>query len=223
MIKRIKDRMISLGLSVKKESLILIILNVLTLSAGLVLTVLLKNLLLIVFTLSIILLINFGFYYRIVLLEQKRYQEDLDDFVEVFTFLKIYLSNSYNVYNALSEVSKFANTSLKIKIERLLQEIDNDKTVEPFINFSRNFKELLVEQIMVALYEIIDNGYEQSTLLNFETILDKFSDTVHDRQLENKDKKLGSLAITPLIGSAILILMVTFGIISIVGELTNVL
>ena len=221
MIKVFKNKIISLGLNLRKESLFLIISNGVLLIASVILPLLLKNLFFLIPCLMGFILLNLGYYWRITNLELRNNRGNLEDFVTIFTFIRIYIQNGMNVYNAIQEASQFADNSLRQQLDELIQRMDEDKSVQPFMDFASNYKDLFVEQIMVALYQIIDNGNNADSLYNFESIFDKFSEIVHKNELDNKEKQLSSMSITPLIGSAILILMITFGIIQVIGEMTN--
>ena len=154
-------------------------------------------------------------------MEKKRKQDNLIEFVSLFTFFKIYIKNGFGVYSSLKEISSFANSSLKGDIEKLLQDIDEDKTITPFINFAHNFDELIVEEMMISIYQMVDDGSDSNYLLQFELIFDKFSDLLHSGQLSSKDKSLSSLTSSALIGSAYLIIVITVGVITLLGDMIN--
>ena len=125
------------------------------------------------------------------------------------------------MYSSLKEISSFANQSLKGKLEKLLKDIDEDKTVVPFVNFAHHFEELIVEEMMISIYQMIDDGSESNYLIQFELIFDKFSELLHSKQLNNKDKSLANLTMTSLVGSAYLIIMITIGVVTLIGEMLN--
>ena len=82
-----------------------------------------------------------------------------DDFVEIFTYFDIYISNGYNVYNALEECSQIAKGDLSDKIKELLKHIDEDKSLNPFIIFAGYFDSLEVKQVLLSVYQMVDEGW----------------------------------------------------------------
>ena len=68
---------------------------------------------------------------------------------------------------------------------------------------------------------MVDDGEQSNYLVQFELIFDKFSDSIYQKNLRAKDSRLGTLGSAPLICSCFLIIILTVGIISILGELIN--
>ena len=154
-------------------------------------------------------------------MEKKQKQNNLLEFVNLFTFFRMYLKNGMGVYTSLREISAFANPSLKELLDRLLNDIDKDKTITPFINFAHNFDELVVEEMMISIYQMVDDGTNSSYLLQFELIFDKFSELLHKKQLDSKDKTLSTLTSSALVGSAYLIVFITFGVSNLLGVMIS--
>ena len=75
--------------------------------------------------------------------------------------------------------------------------------------------------MMVSIYQMIDDGSNSAYLSQFELIFDKFSTILHESELQNKDRKLASMSYGPLIGSAFLIILITVGIVSVIGGMLN--
>lgn len=218
---KLKERLLALHLSLNKE-IIRYVIIVVILTIGLSVTAILLKTYYLFIVLGMLLLIFSYFYFsRYKSLEKKSKQEDLIEFVNLFTFFRIYLKNGFGVYTSLKEISTFANQSLKEKIEKLLKDIDEDKSIAPFINFAHNFDELIVEEMMISIYQMIDDGSDSNYLIQFELIFDKFSELLHNKKLNSKDKILGNLTSTALIGSAFLIIIITLGVINLLGEMMN--
>ena len=152
---------------------------------------------------------------------EKDKDENIRNFVSIFTFFRIYINNGYNVYTALKEISNFANTYVMERLSELIHEIDEDKSVVPFVNFAHHFDELIVEEMMISIYQMIDDGSDSNYLIQFELIFDKFSELLHTRELNAKDKSLSNLASSSLVGSAYLIIMITVGVVTLIGEMLN--
>ena len=221
MIKRLKSQMLILGLNPKKEFGTIIIGNLVLLGAGAVVCLLFKQLLYSLYTVGFALIFDVLFLTRYSKKIDAKNTENLQEFAALFGYFRIFIHNGYSVYSALKEIKNFANKDLKESLSQLLKEIDDDKTVQPFVNFAKQFNEIIVEEMMISIYQLIDDGESGEYLLQFEMIFDKFSDLLYQRYLRNKDSRLGTIGSTPLIGSCFLIIVLTIGIISVIGDLIN--
>ena len=220
-MNKLKERLIRLNISFRKELIRYIIISVVLIIIFTVVTLLTKIYYL--FIVMALVLLGFSYLYisRYKSIEDKRKQNDLLEFVNLFAFFRIYLKNGLNVYSALKEMINFANPNLKELLQKLIDEIDENKTVEPFIKFAKYFNNLLVEEMMVSVYQIIDDGSDSNHLIQFELIYDKFSETLQKERMNAKDKSLANITVSALVGSAYLITVITIGIISILGDMMN--
>ena len=220
-MSKLKERLSKLHISFNKEIVRYVVIVVL-LSIIFVVVSLVTKIYWLLIALGMLLVVFSYFYFsRYKSLEHRQKDDDLLEFVNLFTFFKIYLKNGFGVYTSLKEMANFANLSLKEKIEKLIRDIDEDKSITPFINFARYFDELIVEEMMITIYQMIDDGADSNYLIQFELIFDKFSELLHQGKLNSKDKTLGSLTMTSLVGSAYLIIMITIGVMTLLGDMLN--
>jgi len=221
MITKLKEKIVAAGLSPKKELITFLIVNASLLVIGIVLLIVLKDLLYFGLCFGSVFLFSLIFLTRYSKRIAYKNSENLQDFATLFGYFRIYIHNGYSVYSALKELVNFANPDLEKYLTTLISEIDEDKTVQPFIKFSKNFNEIIIEELMLSIYQLIDDGESSDYLMQFEMIFDKFSEILYEKYLKSKDSKLGALSSTPLIGSCFLIVVLTVGIISIIGDLIN--
>ena len=111
----------------------------------------------------------------------------------------------------------------KAALEELIKEIDDDKTVQPFINFANNFQQLSTSSLMLSIYQMIDQGENSEQLIQFNIIFDELSRTRNKEMVELKEKSLGSMSTFPLVGAALITVTLTVSILSILGDLINVI
>lgn len=220
-MKNLKEKMLILGLNPKKEFTIVLVSNLILIIASVVLYIVFKE----IFYLATC--IGFAFIFDLVFLSRYSKQinakntQNLQEFATLFGYFRIYIYNGFSVYSALKELVSFANPDLKNMLEELVNEIDSDKSVQPFIKFGKKFNEIIVEEMMISIYQLIDDGEQSDYLVQFELIFDKFSDLLYENYLRSKDKKLGTLSSAPLIGSSFLIVVLTIGILGVIGEVVN--
>lgn len=220
-MKKLKDSIFCLGLNFKKEVTVCTIINAIIMTIFIVLIVIFGHLFLIMILLIILSIFNFIYFNRYSLLKKRLESQRLHDFVSLFTYFNIYINNGINIYTALQYICDFSSTYIKEKMELLLFEIDNDKSVSPFIHFAKNFNSLLIEQMMLSVYQMIDQGNEGSYLMQFQTIFAKISDEEHRKEIFEKTRKIDSLSAAPLIGAGMITIIITIGLVTIIGGIIN--
>jgi len=221
MIKKLKEQMITLGYCPKKEMRILLITDISLLLASVAVFIFLKEIIYAAIGVGVLLIFDLLFLTRYSRQISRKNNENLREFSIIFGYFRIFIHNGYSVYSALKELRAFSSEHLKNQIEKLLSDIDKDKSVQPFVDFAKDFNEIIVEEMMISIYQLIDDGESSEYLTQFELIFDKFSDLLYQKQLQSKDSRLGVLSSSPLIGSCFLIIVLTLGIITIIGDLIN--
>ena len=220
-MKKLKEKMLILGLNPKREFLIVLITDLVLILAGVLTFIFLKQLLYLASCLGVAFIFDLLFLTRYSKQISNKNTENLQEFAVLFGYFRIYLHNGFSVYSALKELLNFANQSLKKDLEELISEIDSDKTIQPFVKFGKKFNEIIVEEMMISIYQMIDDGENSDYLYQFELIFDKFSDLLYEKYLRAKNSKLGTLSNAPLLGASFLVVILTIGVISILGEVIN--
>ena len=108
------------------------------------------------------------------------------------------------------------------QINSLILEIDSDKTVTPYINFANKFTNKVTTNVMLSIYQMVDEG-ENIHLIQFQSLFDELSKNHQKELIDSKDRNMSSLSSLPLIGAGAITVLLTFGIISLMGEMINVL
>ena len=222
-MKKLKQRIISLGLSVKKELTTGLLISLVLICAGVIAFYFLSSYIYIGAGLVLTLVFNLFYFSRYSKIEKEQADQAKQDFVSLFTFFKIYLHNGYSVYSALKEIQTFADKQLAMYLSELIHDINEDKTITPFVRFGHKFNDLVIEEMMISIYQMIDDGSNPSHLSQFDIIFGKISDLAYQKEINKKRNGLASMSTFPLVGSGILIIMVTFGIITVMEEMVNVL
>lgn len=220
-MKKLIEKMNKLNLNVKREFVIFLAVNIGLILVGTLIGIFLKKPLYIGISGGIVVIFSIYYISRYGMKLDQIEETNLNDFSNLFCYFRIYLKNGFNVYSALKEITLFANPVLKEKLEQLIKEIDEDKSVQPFINFSSNFKDIIVEELMISVYQMVDEGETDNYLSQFELIFDKFQELHYQRSLKAKDSRLGTLSSTALVGSVFLIIVLTVGIMGVLGGMIN--
>lgn len=146
-----------------------------------------------------------------------------EEFIDLINNFQSFIENNNNVYSSFEKCIKYSSPYMREKIENFLKQIDIDKSVKPFIDFGNEFRLSLARNIMLTIYQMIDEGEDNLHLNQFETL---FSDLLRGHQdslKAKKEKQLSSCLTFPMIGTALLTIILTIGIVNIMGELLDVI
>ena len=220
---KFKNYLTSLGFNYKKEIFLIFLFNIISLIAAVVVYYFTKTLYIALCTLLAIPVINFIFYYRYS--SKKKYIQSSheEEFVTIVSYFQIFIANHFNVYTAFKSIIPYCSEWMGDKINIFLFEVDSDKTIKPFIDFAKNFKNAIAHNVMLSIYQMVDEGTNGAHMLQFSILFDQLSRSNQRLLIDKKDRSLASLTALPLIGAGAITLLLTFGIISIMGEMINVI
>lgn len=218
---KFKNRIKLLKLNYKIEITKLIFFPLLIIITGLILSLILSNF---TYLLGLSLI---GLFFDIVIVnnyktkENEISEEHEDEFINLFTYFQVFSNNGYNVYKSLSLCRDFSSAWMKDKINFLLEQIDKDKTVLPFVNFAKNFKNISYENIVLTLFQIVDDGEGKLFYHKFNLLFEKINKEHELYLIDKKKKDLDIINSFPIFGAALITILLTFGILSMIGELIN--
>ena len=153
--------------------------------------------------------------------KRKMQEEDVNEFIRIFTFFSIYIEDGYNVYQSLKEVKEFASTRVKQKLEKLLSEIEEDKSVAPYINFASYFTLSKIKEVMIAIFEMVDEGSGGAYIAQFKYIFSKLRDNEYENSKARKLERLSALSFLPLLGSGLTMVMLALCLVTIMGGIMD--
>lgn len=146
-----------------------------------------------------------------------------EEFINLINYFQSFVTNKNNVYQSFKKLVDYSSSWMKAKLERFLNDIDQDKSVKPYIDFANNFQINIAKNIMLSIYQMVDEGEDNKHLYQFVTLFSQLSEKHLDEQKEAKKKSLSVLSAFPMVGAMMITLLLTFSIISVVGEMVNVL
>ena len=88
-----------------------------------------------------------------------------EEFIQIISYFQIFISNHLTVYQCFKLLIPYSSNWMAEQLTILTDQIDNDKTVKPFIDFARKFNDSIVENVMLSIYQMVDQG-ENSEQLN---------------------------------------------------------
>jgi Predicted signaling protein consisting of a modified GGDEF domain and a DHH domain len=217
-MKKIKLKIESLGLNYNKELIIFVVIFLVIIGLFATLLFLFKSSFILIIGLITLFVFVVFYFYRYLLLESKTKEKSIDDFIEYFSYFRIYIFNGEGVYSSLNKTIDFANRKIKPLINGLLAEIDQDKSINPYLHFSNNFNNKLVEEIMISIFEMVENGSNFSYINQFTTMFENFKLRNNKANEEKRISIFDRYITTSLIGSGLIMIILVFGIVNLIGE-----
>ena len=156
-------------------------------------------------------------------MKNKLLKERIDEFIIVISYFEIFIKNKFNVYNSIQSLVPYCSNWMSDQINQLLKNIDEDKSVEPFVKFGKVFDNPLIENVCVSIFQMVEEGENTHGLTQFSLLFQEINKKHQEEKLTSKINSLESMNTYPLIGSAGITILLTAGILSIIGDLINVI
>ena len=222
MKNKIKETIEFAGLSYKKEMLKITIIDTVMLIAGILLYFFLTNIIYCMFVLVGMALIDYVLISNYTSKKNAIIKNRENELIAIISYFDVYIRNNNNVYQSFNSLIPYCSHWMKCKIEELLNEIDKDKTVQPFVNFANNFKNIATHSLMLSIYQMVDQGGSSEQLTHFNVIYEEISKNRNHEMVEQKEKALSGMSVFPLIGAGLITVSLTVSILTILGDLINV-
>ena len=221
MMEKIKDYFDVIGKNYKKEIIKILLIELILLIAGVGLSFLYKNIIYIIVSFVLLLITPVIMYFLYESSKKAKESRVFNDFINSLIYFRIYLEAGFNIYQAFNEILKYSSNELSEKIKIMLSQIDNDKSVVPYLNFSKNFNREIIDQLMLSIYEMNDSLSDTKHINSFIYLFDKILENSQKEQEERKKQNLLSKANYSLVGGAIFILAIIVGVINLMGSVIS--
>ena len=223
MKKSFRDRITSLGLSFPKEMLIIFSIIILFVGGAFAVYFYFKEL-----YISIIIgvggfILVFFYISRYSNLEREIEKNHVRELISLLNYFEIFISNKNNVYTSLKMLIPYSSTFMDEAISSLLNQIDSDKTVGPYINFAQKFNNRIIDSLMLSIYQMVDNGEDDNQFSEFDLLFSNVREKYQDELINNKQKALDVVNSFPLFGAGGITIALSMSIISIIGDYVNVI
>ena len=220
---KLKETIEFVGLSYKKELIIIIVFNAVFLLGAVAVYIFLKNLIFAVLVLVGASIMDYFLLSRYSDKKKAILKGRENELISIISYFDVYIRNNKNVYQSFNQLIPYCSNWMKEKIEDLLKEIDEDKSIQPFVNFANNFKNLSAHSLMISIYQMVDQGESVEQLTHFNVIFDELSKNRNQEMIAQKDKALSGMATFPLVGAGMITIALTVSILTILGDLINVI
>lgn len=223
MKSKLKNTIDFVGLSYKKEMTKILLINSLFIVGGIVSYLFLRNLVLLIILFVLLGVLDFFLLTHYDDRKKAILRNRENELIAIISYFEVYIQNNSNVYQSFLKLIPYCSDWMKERIETLLAEIDEDKSVQPFINFANSFQSLSIHSLMLSIYQMVDQGENSEQLLQFSIVFDELAKNRNKEIIEQKEKSLSNMSTFPLIGAGLITISLTISILSILGDLINVI
>ena len=220
---KLKETIEFVGLSYKKELTIVLVVNIVFFAGAILIYIFLKNIIYSVFVLVAIAVLDYFMFSRYNDKKKTILKNRENELVSIISYFDVYIRNNKNVYQSFNQLIPYCSNWMKEKVEDLLKEIDEDKSVQPYVNFANNFQNLSMHSLMISIYQMVDQGESAEQLTHFNVIFEEISRVRQQEMINQKDKALSGMSTFPLIGAGMITIALTISILTILGDLINVI
>lgn len=223
MKSKLKNTIDFVGLSCKKEMTKILLINSLFIVGGIISYLFLRNLVLLIILFVLLGVLDFFLLTHYDDRKKAILRNRENELIAIISYFEVYIQNNSNVYQSFLKLIPYCSDWMKERIETLLAEIDEDKSVQPFINFANSFQSLSIHSLMLSIYQMVDQGENSEQLLQFSIVFDELAKNRNKEIIEQKEKSLSNMSTFPLIGAGLITISLTISILSILGDLINVI
>lgn len=223
MKNNLKQTIEFVGLSYKKELVIILAINAIFLIGAVLVFLFLKTFIYAVLIIIGMMMLDYFLLSRYNDKKKTILKNRENELVSIISYFDVYIRNNSNVYQSFNQLLPYCSNWMKEKIEDLLHEIDEDKSIQPFVNFANNFQNLATHSLMISIYQMVDQGESAEQLTHFNVIFDEISRNRNQEIITQKDKSLSNMSTYPLIGAGLITITLTISILTILGDLINVI
>ena len=223
MLKKFNQLLDFIGANKNKEFIKIIAINLLVIALTVIATLFLKQMMVIFGGVFLVVIANYVIFSSYLNRKRLMLMDRENEFITIIGYFQFFITNSYNVYQALQSLIAYSSPWMEEQIQTLILEIDNDKSVKPFVNFANKFSSKVTNNVMLSIYQMVDEGENSIHMLQFNALFQQLSRSHQKELIDSKERSLSSLSTLPLIGAGAITVLLTFGIISMMGDLIDVL
>lgn len=128
------------------------------------------------------------------IMESKEYE-----FANMLSYLLVFLENNFNVYQSIKMSMSFTQNILAEDLGKLIEDIDLDKSIQPYQNFANKFNSTIIYQIVMMIYQLDVNGYDPKYLYNFPSLINSLKQSKIENMISSRKMNMSFLTITPII------------------------
>lgn len=222
MVSNFKKQIDYLGLNYKKETMKIVVINIAVIILSITAYLLMKSMLVLLVALAAFIGTNYFLFSSYSAKKREMIKDHSEEFVHIISIFRIYISNRNNVYQSFNKLLDYSSDWMKDKIEVLLRMIDGDKSIKPFTDFADRFSLPIARNIMISIYQMVEEGESSTQLNQFVVLFEQMNSTLNEEKKERKIHSFDMVSFFPMLGAGIVTLSLTFSMLTLVGDMMNV-
>ncbi len=222
-VKRFNELLDFIGANKKIEIIKFSIINGVIVTGAVLATIFLKQIMVVFVALIAIIVANYLLINSYITKKKEILIDRERELITLIGYFQFFINNSYNVYQAFQSLIAYSSSWMAEQIQTLIQEIDNDKSVKPFVNFADKFTNKVANNVMLSIYQMVDEGESGVHMMQFNALFEQLNKKHQSELISSYETGMGSISSFPLIGAGAITVLLTFGIISVMGEMISVL
>ena len=135
-----------------------------------------------------------------------------------YRYVVALLENKNILYSALQSSLEYVDEVLFDDVNTLLLEIENDTSLQPFLNFMEQFNDETIKQMIMLLYKTSDVGVIDEVLVSINECMVNLQDNSLISYVNKEERVIEKYFVWPIILSAAIILVITMYVFSMIGE-----
>ena len=223
MANNLKTTMEFCGKNYKKEVGKILFLDVILLGVAGAVYYFYKSMTYALIILGVSLILNFVLITSYRSIKNKIAKQRDEEFIQLVSYFQIFIANHLTVYQCFKLLIPYSSNWMAEQLNILIDQIDNDKSVKPFIDFARKFSDSIVENVMISIYQMVDQGESSEQLNQFTIFFSQLSKQHQKAMIDKKERSLSSVDMLPLVGTGGITILLIISILFILEDVINVI
>jgi hypothetical protein len=137
-------------------------------------------------------------------------------FLMVFRYFQVLIEQDMNAYQAVKTLLNYVDDPLHHQLHVFLLQIDHDKSIIPYQTFSTNFQSIMIEQVLLSMYQLDRQGSKGMTLFHFNFLFDQVEHQAFTYEMRQYHDRLQGGLHTVMIGTGLLAFSFLIGVVDII-------
>jgi hypothetical protein len=137
-------------------------------------------------------------------------------FLMVFRYFQVLIGQDMNAYQAVKTLLNYIDDPLHHQLHLFLLQIDHDKSILPYQTFSSSFQSIMIEQVLLSMYQLDRQGSKGMTLFHFNFLFDQVENQAFAYEMRQYHERLQGGLQTVMIGTGLLAFSFLVGVVDII-------
>ncbi len=154
---------------------------------------------------------------------QKQVKQETDShnlqkqMMDAYRLIKVLILQGQAPYQAMQTILPYLETNLAEAFQGLLIDIDQDKSIQPYLQFAKNFRSLMVEQLLFSLYQLENQGGDGRQLQQFQYLFDQVEHQFYQQELLQFHEKMQQQNHWVMLATAMIAMTLLVGVMQLIG------